>query len=102
MRTMSVSSPIAPAEVLPEAPRGALRFKGLWLFSARADAAMLLIPLVLAAGAAVCTTLWDIPRAHSLAVWTAQNILGNATHVILTFLLFVTLLFGLVLSEPES
>lgn len=88
MRTMSVSSPIAPAEVLPDAPRGSLRFKGLWLFSARADAAMLLIPLLLAAGAAVCTTLWDIPRAHSLAVWTAQNILGNATHVILTFLLF--------------
>lgn len=88
MRTMSVSSPIAPAEVLPDAPRGALRFKGLWLFSARADAAMLSIPLALAVLAAVCTSLWGVPQAHRLAVWTAQNILGNATHVILTFLLF--------------
>ncbi|WP_199749725.1 hypothetical protein [Corallococcus sp. AB038B] len=27
-------------------------------------------------------------NAHRLRGWTAQNLLGNATHVILTFLLF--------------
>jgi hypothetical protein len=85
---MSVSSPIAPAQVLPEVPHGTLRFQGLWLFSRRADLAMLIIPLALTALAAVCTSVWDMSRAHGLAVWTAQNILGNATHVILTFLLF--------------
>lgn len=84
---MSVSSPLSPSEVLP-GPRGSLAFKGLWLFSGRADAALLLLPLGLAALAAAFSSLGDVAKAHGLAVWTAQNILGNGTHVILTFLLF--------------
>lgn len=88
---MSASSPTL--ELTPSSthsPRGALSFQGLWLFSPRADAAILTLPLLLMLGAAVSVSLGlvEFPRANGLAIWTAQNILGNGTHVILTFVLF--------------
>ncbi|XXF80286.1 hypothetical protein P2318_11175 [Myxococcaceae bacterium GXIMD 01537] len=86
---MSASS-AAPANLMPSDPasRGTLAFKGLWLFSPRADATFLILPLALTALAAAFSSLGDVAKSHGLAVWTAQNILGNGTHVILTFLLF--------------
>ncbi|RYZ43802.1 MAG: hypothetical protein EOO72_06715 [Myxococcaceae bacterium] len=74
----------------PAAP-GSLRFRRLWLFSPRADLAILAIPLALtlcAAGASAFMAPVAADGAHRLMSWTAQNILGNATHVVLTFLLF--------------
>ncbi|WP_164013354.1 hypothetical protein [Pyxidicoccus trucidator] len=76
----------APAPGLP----GTLTFRGLWLFSARADVLIFAIPLLLALSVAASSAL-SAPAsdaAHRLAGWTAQNLLGNATHVVLTFLLF--------------
>jgi hypothetical protein len=76
----------APAPGLP----GTLAFRGLWLFSARADLLIIALPLALALGVAASSVL-SAPAAdgaHRLAAWTAQNLLGNATHVVLTFLLF--------------
>ena len=76
----------APAPGLP----GTLAFRGLWLFSPRADVLILLLPLALALGVAATSVLSPASAdgAHRLAAWTAQNLLGNATHVVLTFLLF--------------
>jgi hypothetical protein len=85
---MSLSSPLASPEAIPSPPRGSLAFQGLWLFSPKADAAFLALPLGIMLVAALFTNLGDIPEAHRLAIWSAQNILGNGTHVILTFLLF--------------
>ena len=76
----------APAPGLP----GTLAFRGLWLFSARADLLIIALPLALALAVAASTVL-SAPAADGaqrLAAWTAQNLLGNATHVVLTFLLF--------------
>ncbi len=73
------------------APGGSLPFRGMWLFSPRADAAFLTLPLLLTAGSAAVSALLNWQAAsevNRLAVWTAQNILGNGTHVVLTFLLF--------------
>lgn len=70
---------------------GSLRFRRLWLFSPGADLAILVIPLALtlaAAGASAFMAPLAADGAHRLMAWTAQNILGNATHVVLTFLLF--------------
>lgn len=62
-----------------------------WLFSRRADLSLVLVPLLLAGGAAAIAT-WSggaiADHPARLANWTAQNVLGNATHVVLTFLLF--------------
>ncbi len=72
--------------------RAAPRFAGLWLFSRRTDLALLVLPFSLAAlGAltarALGASLGDAPNRW--AIWTAQNVLGNATHVALTFLLLL-------------
>jgi hypothetical protein len=90
---MNASNPVLSAAGSPSAaaPSGPLAFRGLWLFSSRADGAFLMLPLLLtAAAAAVSLSLARAPseQVHRLAVWTAQNILGNGTHVVLTFLLF--------------
>ncbi|NOK00599.1 hypothetical protein HNV27_03135 [Myxococcus xanthus] len=81
----------SPSPVTTPSPGGALAFRDLWLFSPRADALIVALPLALA----LCTAaanVWLAPGAaegaHRLSAWTAQNLLGNATHVILTFLLF--------------
>ncbi|NPC85367.1 hypothetical protein HPC49_45135 [Pyxidicoccus fallax] len=69
---------------------GTLAFRGLWLFSRRVDVLILLLPLALALGVAASSALspTSADGAQRLAWWTAQNLLGNATHVVLTFLLF--------------
>lgn len=90
---MTASSPtLAPGPATSTtASHGSLPFRGLWLFSARADAAFLTLPLLLTAGSALVCALVGLRAAEEvnrLAVWTAQNILGNGTHVILTYLLF--------------
>lgn len=90
---MTVSTPAlatGPASSTT-APSGSLPFRGLWLFSPRADAAFLVLPLLLTVGSAGVSALLGLQAAseiNRLAVWTAQNILGNGTHVVLTFLLF--------------
>ncbi len=72
------------------APSGGLAFRGLWLFSSRTDALLLLIPLSLTvlawAGSMVAQPVSD--TVNRMAIWTAQYVLGNGTHVVLTFLLF--------------
>ncbi|RYZ40332.1 MAG: hypothetical protein EOO71_16435 [Myxococcaceae bacterium] len=81
------TSPEQDTQAVP----GSLRFRHLWLFSPGADLAILAIPLALALCAAAASTLLapaSVDGAHRLMAWTAQNILGNATHVALTFLLF--------------
>ncbi|MFP2925070.1 hypothetical protein ACLESO_07605 [Pyxidicoccus sp. 3LG] len=80
------SWPHSPAPGLP----GSLAFRGLWLFSPRADVLIIALPLALALGVAASSALSPVNAdgAHRLAAWTAQNLLGNATHVVLTFLLF--------------
>lgn len=80
----------APPTECPAARPGTLGFQGLWLFSARADLLIIALPLALALAVAASTAL-SAPAADGaqrLAAWTAQNLLGNATHVVLTFLLF--------------
>jgi hypothetical protein len=89
---MTASTPaLATGPSSAPASRRSLPFRGLWLFSARADAAFLTLPLLLTAGAAGISALVGLQVAdevNRLAVWTAQNILGNGTHVVLTYLLF--------------
>lgn len=90
MTLMPTGVATAKEQDTPEAP-GALRFRRLWLFSPRADLAILGIPLALtlvAAGASAFLSPGAADGAHRLLGWTAQNLLGNATHVVLTFLLF--------------
>ncbi|MFP2911068.1 hypothetical protein ACLESD_39750 [Pyxidicoccus sp. 3LFB2] len=89
---MTPALPAAPPQTHAPTPGlpGTLTFRGLWLFSARADVLIFAIPLLLALGVAASGAL-SAPAAdaaHRLAGWTAQNLLGNATHVVLTFLLF--------------
>ncbi len=83
---------MTPATTAPEqAEPGGLRFSGLWLLSPRADLAVVALPfLVMFAGIAWSSASGQAAHgpANRLAIWTAQNILGNATHVILTFLVF--------------
>jgi hypothetical protein len=90
MTSMSPGAATAPPQDSPAAP-GSLRFQRLWLFSPRADLAILGIPLALTLVAAFASTALapdSADTAHRLLGWTAQNLLGNATHVVLTFLLF--------------
>ncbi|WP_223644509.1 hypothetical protein [Corallococcus sp. EGB] len=89
-------TPLSPGVVTAmeqdtSAAPGTLRFRRLWLFSPRADLAILGIPLTLTLVAAFASAFLapaSENTAHKLLGWTAQNILGNSTHVILTFLLF--------------
>ncbi|MHA7629442.1 hypothetical protein [Corallococcus sp. M7] len=90
MTPLSPGVATATEQDTPAAP-GSLRFRRLWLFSPRADLAILGIPLALSLVAAVASGFLAPAaedNAHRLLAWTAQNLLGNATHVILTFLLF--------------
>jgi hypothetical protein len=65
------------------------RFDGGWLYSPRSDLLMLCIPFALALlAAAVANNLAEPSSVQPMAVWTAQYILGNGTHVVLTFLIF--------------
>ena len=77
---------MTPAAALPAE---GLRFRGLWLISPRADLAIVALPLGLMLVGLVTATLMgqsaDGP-VNRLAIWTTQNILGNATHVALTWL----------------
>ncbi len=77
----------APALTADSRP---LRFAGLWLLSSRADLAVLFLPVGLTLAAAFAAVfageVADGP-SQRLAVWTAQNILGNGTHVVLSFVL---------------
>ncbi|RKH90952.1 hypothetical protein D7Y13_39245 [Corallococcus praedator] len=90
MTPLSPGVATSPEQDAPAVP-GSLRFRRLWLFSPGADLAILAIPLALtlcAAGASAFLAPTSADGAHRLMSWTAQNILGNATHVVLTFLLF--------------
>ncbi|MFO0600148.1 MAG: hypothetical protein U0228_32870 [Myxococcaceae bacterium] len=64
---------------------------GPWLFGPARDLSIILIPAGLMLGAFALsrtdTELGD--EGNRLAMWTATNVLGNGTHVILTFLLFL-------------
>lgn len=65
-------------------------FRPGWLFSPRADVTMLLLPALSVAAAAVLAferghDSADVERVY--ATWISQFLLGNSTHVILTFLL---------------
>lgn len=64
--------------------------KALWLFGPRRDLAIVGIPLALVAMAAIFEAVGGSASddANRFARWTATNILGNGTHVILTFLMF--------------
>src|SRR5438270_655621 len=79
-----------PTSAVQAAPRAALRFDGLWLFTRRSDLLIVALPFLLAASgfavtAALGISVGDAP--NPFAIWTAQNVLGNGTHVVLTFLL---------------
>ncbi|HSP78569.1 MAG TPA: hypothetical protein VLQ93_08580, partial [Myxococcaceae bacterium] len=87
---MTMPSSTAVLNSPSAAPSGGLAFRGLWLFSSRTDALLLLIPLSLTvlawAGSMVVQPVSD--TVNRMAIWTAQYLLGNGTHVVLTFLLF--------------
>lgn len=70
----------------PLAMDGERRFAAAWLYRPRTDLAILFIPcLVTLAAALVAAGPGKGERAY--AAWISQFILGNSTHVILTFLL---------------
>ncbi len=61
---------------------------GRWLFSAPVDLAMLGVPLLLTLGAcALAGSLFSAGIPGTYAGWASRFVLGNTTHVILTFLL---------------
>ncbi len=79
------------AAVSPTISATKTRYDGLWLLSRRADLVVVGLPFAVMALAFAIThaTGQDVGGgANRLAVWTAQNLMGNATHVILTFLIF--------------
>jgi hypothetical protein len=87
-----MTSPSSTATFTPPstAPTSTLAFQGLWLFSSRKDGLLVLVPLLLTGLAWVLSTLMGpvSGTVNRMAIWTAQYILGNGTHVVLTFLLF--------------
>ncbi|PTL82830.1 hypothetical protein [Vitiosangium sp. GDMCC 1.1324] len=88
---MMTSSPTAALPSPSASPAGSLSFRGLWLFSPRQDALLLLVPLTFTLLTWIAATLLAPPvsgSANRMAIWTAQYLLGNGTHVVLTFLLF--------------
>jgi hypothetical protein len=88
---MTPSSPTAALTPPSAAPAGSLSFRGLWLFSPRGDALLLLVPLVftlLAWTGSLLLAPLATGTVNRMAIWTAQYLLGNGTHVVLTFLLF--------------
>jgi hypothetical protein len=61
-----------------------------WLYSQRVDLAMLGVPVAFVAAAAALSPLGRDGDAVRLeATWLAQFVLGNSTHVILTYLLAI-------------
>lgn len=67
------------------------QLRALWLFGPGRDLAIVGIPLLLVALAVLVESASAAPLAadaNRLARWTATNVLGNGTHVILTFLMF--------------
>jgi hypothetical protein len=70
--------------------RSAPRPRFAWLFSWRADLAMVLVPPILTA-AAFAVASWRGQtageRAHAYAGWVTAYVLGNTSHVLLTFLI---------------
>ncbi len=88
---MMPQSPTAALTPPSDTPAGPLSFRGLWLFSPRMDGLLLLVPLALTVLAWALSTVFAEPvsgNVNRMAIWTAQYILGNGTHVVLTFLLF--------------
>lgn len=84
-------SPTAALTPPTTAPEEGLSFRGLWLFSPRMDGLLLVVPLaftLLAWAASALVAPQVSGTANRLAIWTAQYLLGNGTHVVLTFLLF--------------
>jgi hypothetical protein len=81
-----VPSIAAPEEVVAAAPR---RWIGAWLFSRRTDLLILGVPAVatLIAAAVGLSRGGDALGERAYAAWFAQFVLGNTTHVILTYLL---------------
>jgi hypothetical protein len=71
-------------------PRAVARLRFAWLFSPRADLAMVLVPALVTA-AAFAVAMWRGEsagqRAHDYAGWVTTFVLGNTSHVLLTFLL---------------
>src|SRR5262245_29702307 len=63
---------------------------GPWLFGPRRDLAMLLTPVAILLGflALSRTDASFAEDSNRYAMWLATNVLGNGTHVVLTFLLF--------------
>ncbi|WP_224365529.1 hypothetical protein [Hyalangium versicolor] len=102
---MTASTPtLAHGPATSRSAPGSLPFRGMWLFSPRADAAFLTLPILLTVGSAVLSALVGLRAAdevNRLAVWTAQNILGNGTHVVLTYLLFAVHR-DVLTSEPKQ
>lgn len=62
----------------------------MWLFHPAIDLSMLLVPLAVTAVAWGISAARDIHAPHAVAGWLSQFVLGNTTHVILTFLLLAT------------
>jgi hypothetical protein len=84
---MMPSSPTAALTPPSAAPAGSLSFRGLWLFSPRLDSLLLGVPLAFTVLAWMLGTLLASPvsgTANRMAIWTAQYLLGNGTHVVLT------------------
>jgi len=85
-----MAASLPAASLAPAAVRSPARLSYAWLFSPRADLTMLLVPVLLTAiafGAALALGQDARGSARNLATWTAQFILGNTTHVVLTFVL---------------
>ncbi len=71
-------------------PRAESRIGYAWLFSWRADLGMILVPALVTAGAfAMALRLGEDSRgsARTYAGWATAFVLGNTSHVLLTFLL---------------
>ena len=68
------------------------RFRKAWLFSATRDLSIVGLPLVATLLAYFLGAVWNVTPAisRSYATWGSQFVLGNSTHVILTFLLVAT------------
>ncbi len=87
---MTVSNTALSAAPATPADASNVSFRGLWLFSSRADAVFMGIPLLLTVVTAAVSLVaagGTADQSHRLAMWTAQNLLGSGTHVVLTFLL---------------
>lgn len=79
-REMSASVEAAPSQAKP-----------LWLLGKRRDLAIVGIPMLLVSFAVIAESIGPETaqvESNRLAMWMATNVLGNGTHVALTFLMF--------------